>query len=170
MKPLIYLASLLLALSPLAAEISTFQHDVGSQVRQAEFSLKKGLMLEGYDVVSYWQSAGPQKGSPRYQLEYQGVRYHFINKANKAAFLTDPARYEPLYGGWCAYAMLDGDKTKVDPETFKIVDDHLLVFYNGLWGDTLKMWNNKLSDTVSDRSLLQTADRAWLSILQAAAP
>ncbi len=144
----------------------TLQHEVSPDVRAKEFSLKKKLMLEGYDVVSYQQADGPKRGSAAHEVEYKGVLYHFANAENQAAFLADPERYEPLYGGWCAYAMLDGGKTKSNPESYKIVDGHLLVFYDGLWGDTLKMWNEKLSDGATDQALIEQADREWEDILR----
>ncbi len=39
-----------------------------------------------------------------------------------------PDKYEPAYGGWCAYAMGEsGEKVKIDPETFKILDGQTLL-------------------------------------------
>lgn len=137
---------------------SDLQHEVPAVVRIKEFSLKKQLMLQGYDVVSYQQAAGPKEGRDAHQAEYKGVLYYFVNDSNRATFVADPDRYEPLYGGWCAYAMLDGEKTKVNPRSFKIVDDRLLVFYDGLWGDTLKQWN-ELEE--NDAALIGKADVEW---------
>ena len=58
--------------------------------------------------------------------------------------------------------MLDGGKTQVDPERFKIVDDRLLVFYDGIWGDTLKRWNDFEE---GDAALIGKADQEWESLL-----
>jgi len=145
---------------------SSLQHEVSSKVRTKEFSLKKQVMLKGYDVVSYQLPNGPEKGNASYQVEYKGVVYYFVNTANKNTFLADPERYEPLYGGWCAYAMLEGDKTKANPESFKVVDGRLLVFYDGLWGDTLELWNEMLTAEMTDQTLIEKADARWESILR----
>ena len=57
-------------------------------------------------------------------------------------FASNPAKYEPQYGGWCAYAMgHDGSKVEVDPETFKIINGKLFLFYNRFFNNTLKTWN-----------------------------
>lgn len=162
MKILPIFALLLLAASS-AFAASSLQHEVPAPVRVKEFSLKKELILEGYDVVSYQQKGGPQKGTRVHKAEYKGVLYHFVNEANKSTFLADPERYEPLYGGWCAYAMLDGGKTKVNPKSFKIVDDRLLVFYDGIWGDTRKLWN-ELEGKEAD--LIGKADTGWAGHLK----
>ncbi|MEN8662994.1 MAG: YHS domain-containing (seleno)protein [Lentimonas sp.] len=147
--------------SALAA--SALQHEVSEKVRLKEFSLKKQLILQGYDIVSYQQKDGPKEGSSPHNAGYKGVIYHFLNAANKATFLADPERYEPLYGAWCAYVMLEGEKTKANPESYKIVDERLLVFYDGIWGDTLKLWN-KMKD--SDSVLIPKADSAWDALLK----
>ncbi len=149
------LLCLLAASSAFAA--SALQHEVSAAVRAHEFSLKKGVILEGYDVVSY-QQGGPQQGSQAHQVEYKGVVYYFVNDANRSVFLAKPERYEPLYGGWCAYAMLEGEKTKVNPESYKVVGDRLLLFYDGIWGDTKKLWNEMLE---VESKLIDQADAAW---------
>jgi|TARA_B110000438_G_scaffold295847_1_gene339546 YHS domain-containing protein len=165
-KTLIVFFSLLTVHSAQAESSSLFQHKISDPVRQKEFSLKKKLILAGYDVVSYQQEGGPKKGVSQIQTNYKGVTYYFLSEANKSEFSSDPQRYEPLYGGWCAYAMLDGSKTAVDPETFKIVDQRLLVFYNGVWGNTLERWDKMLIDKVTDTALIKQADEEWDDILR----
>ena len=78
---------------------------------------------------------------------------------NKEAFKNAPARYEPQYGGWCAYAMgNDGSKVEIDPETFKIVDGKLYLFYNKYFTNTLKSWNKQ------EPELKKKADQNWQKI------
>ena len=36
----------------------------------------------------------------------------------------------------------------------------LYLFYDGLWGDTLKLWNEKAA-AENESTLIETADRAW---------
>ena len=54
--------------------------------------------------------------------------------------MKQPERYRPAYGGWCAWAMRRGTKTDIDPKSFLIYNNRLLVFYKGIWGDTRKEW------------------------------
>lgn len=65
------------------------------------------LALSGYDPVAYFPEGGgkPAKGAQSISLVHGGVLYRFATEANKAAFESNPARYEPAYGGWCAWAM-----------------------------------------------------------------
>ena len=84
------------------------------------------------------------------------MNYHCKSQKNKDAFLSNPKKYEPAYGGWCAYAMGEtGEKVKVDPETFKIIDDKIYLFYN-FWGtNTLESWND------NEKTLKEKADKNW---------
>ncbi|MEO7531133.1 MAG: YHS domain-containing (seleno)protein, partial [Sediminibacterium sp.] len=89
-------------------------------------------------------------------VSQEGVTYRFESAKNKQLFMADPAKYEPQYGGWCAYAMgAKGEKVSVDPATFKIIDGKLFLFYNRFFNNTLKDWNK-------DEANLKTgADRNW---------
>jgi len=129
------------------------------EVRTEEFSLsKKGLALDGYDPVAYFD-AGPVKGSKSISHTFKGVQYYFSSEGNRQKFIEDPYAYEPYYGGWCAWAMADGGgRTKANPESFKIIDGKLYVFYDGIWGDTLKLWN----DVGDDQKLIDAADGHWV--------
>jgi hypothetical protein len=92
---------------------------------------------------------------------YKDITYQFATAANQAKFKTNPDKYEPAYGGWCAYAMGDsGEKVRVDPETYKITDGRLYLFYN-FWGNnTLQDWNN------DEKKLKQAADHNWANIVR----
>lgn len=129
--------------------------------RQAEFNLESGrLGIDGYDPVSYFLGK-PTEGKKQISSDYKGVTYRFANAENKAAFEADPAKYEPAFGGWCAWAMADdGSKVKINPETYKIVGGRLFLYYNGFWGNTLKDWNKG-----DEKALVTRANANWTSIL-----
>jgi YHS domain-containing protein len=129
-------------------------------LRQKHFNVKKNLALDGYDAVSYF-TGKPEEGFEKFKYQYKGITYYFVSATNLNKFKTSPEKYEPLYGGWCAYAMGEsGEKVKVDPETFKIVDGKLLLFYN-FWGNnTLEDWNE------NESKLKQSADKNWTKSLQ----
>ncbi|MGC4023018.1 MAG: YHS domain-containing (seleno)protein [Cyclobacteriaceae bacterium] len=90
----------------------------------------------------------------------KGITYLFSTNTNASKFKSAPEKYEPAYGGWCAYAMGEtGEKVKVDPETYKIVDGKLFLFYN-FWGNnTLKDWNK------NEKALKSKADQNWRKVL-----
>ena len=128
--------------------------------RQNGFNLSKShLAIQGYDPVAYFTENKPLKGNAGLAVVHNGVTYYFSSQQNKSAFLGNPAKYEPQYGGWCAYAMGEkGEKVSIDPETFKIVDNKLYLFYNKLFNNTLKSWNK------DETRLKKSADSHWKQI------
>ncbi|GGB12614.1 YHS domain-containing (seleno)protein [Puia dinghuensis] len=143
----------------------TFLAGVSAQsadARKKQFNLdKSGLAIEGYDPVAYFTNGKPVEGRKDITLEYQGVMYRFASPGNRDAFKANPGRYEPQYGGWCAYAMgASGDKVSVDPETFKIIDGKLYLFYNKFFNNTLKSWNK------DEAHLKANADKNWMKFSQ----
>lgn len=128
-----------------------------SAKRTQQFNIDKaGLAIDGHDPVSYFLSGKAVKGSKEIAYTYEGITYRFSSIQNKQAFMTDPARYEPQYGGWCAYAMgSSGEKVEVDPETFKIINGKLYLFYNSFFNNTLKSWNK------NENALRINADNNW---------
>ena len=122
---------------------------------QKHFNLKSNLALEGYDAVSYFNK-NPLKGSSSYSYTHQGVIYYFNNLNNKNTFIKNPDGYKPQFGGWCAYAMgASGEKVEIDPDTFKIVNGKLFLFYHSWINNTLTKWNK------DEINLKTKADRNW---------
>jgi YHS domain-containing protein len=103
-----------------------------------EYFEKDGVALRGYDPVAYFSENKPVKGSPDHKAEYEGSAFHFTSKANRDAFVADPARYAPQYGGFCAFGMASGYKAATDPAAFSIVDGKLYLNYNR---DVQKQWS-----------------------------
>jgi len=131
----------------------------GQGAGAVEPNASEGVAIHGYDPVSYFQE-GPKEGRPGLSARHNGVEYHFASQANKETFTANPGQYIPEYGGWCAYAMLEGDKVDVDPQRYKIIDGSLYLFYDGFWGNTLKKWNEKAQNQ-SDEALVAKADAQW---------
>lgn len=120
------------------------------------------LAIQGYDPVSY-HAAKPLKGNSEISTTYEGAKYHFASKENLALFESAPDRYVPAFGGWCAWAMLDGEKVDIDPETYKVVNDRTYLFYNSFFVNTLTKWNN-LSEKETEKSLAKKAQSNWEAI------
>lgn len=129
--------------------------------RTSEFNLEKKVAIQGYDPVGYFKQNKAVKGKKEIASTYEGVIYYFSTVENKNLFIKSPAKYEPQYGGWCAYAMGDsGDKVEIDPETFKIIDGKLFLFYNAYFNNTLKSWNK------NEAALKAKADVNWKKVIK----
>lgn len=145
--------------------ILSFTVTVFSQTSPAErvkhFNLEKKVALKGYDPVAYFTVGKAVKGSPKIQTQHEGVTYYFTSKEHLQMFEAQPSKYEPQYGGWCAFAMGDyGKKVEINPETFKLVNGKLYLFYNAYFNNTLKSWNE------DEKNLKTKADKNWAMLIQ----
>jgi YHS domain-containing protein len=130
-------------------------------LRKKHFNLEGNVAIDGYDPVAYFKSKKAVKGKKELAVSHQGVVYYFSSVENKEEFKKSPAQYEPQYGGWCAYAMgASGEKVSVDPETFKVLDGKLYLFYNKFFNNTLKSWNK------DEAKLKKSADASWKQTFQ----
>lgn len=114
-----------------------------------------GLMLKGYDPVAYFQDDVATKGDPSIQTVQEGLIWQFASAANRDAFLADPARYQPAYGGYCAMGTALERKLDGDPEVWRIADGRLFLNVNK---DVQKRWVQDISGNV------RTADANWPKI------
>jgi YHS domain-containing protein len=137
------------------------------ELRRSSFNLdKNGLALQGYDPISYLDKAGPKEGRKEHSFAYRGVTYRFATAENKAKFEADPAKYEPPYGGWCAWAVIDGDKVEIDPMNFEVVDGKVYLFYKGWLGNAKKSWDAKIKAEGAKKTVT-AADSGWKKLADA---
>ena len=129
--------------------------------KTSQFNLQKGVAIQGYDPVSYYLGDKPIDGKKSISLSYNGAVYFFSTEHNLETFKKNPSKYEPAYGGWCAYAMgAKGEKVDIDPETYKIINGKLYLFYNRFFNNTLPLWNK------DETSLKAKADNYWQQYLK----
>ena len=89
-----------------------------------------GVAIKGYFPVAYFYDHKAVKGDEKFHSAYKGATYDFASAEHKADFDKDPAKYEPQFGGFCAYAVSKNSTASIDPEAFQIVDGRLLLQYN----------------------------------------
>jgi YHS domain-containing protein len=133
-----------------------------TDVRKKQFNLDNaGLAIEGYDPVAYFTQQKAVEGKKEISLTNDGVTYHFATTQDRDLFKANPAKYEPQYGGWCAYAMgATGKKVEIDPGTFKLLDGKLYLFYNKFFNNTKKSWDK------DEANLKAKADANWVKFVR----
>ena len=91
---------------------------------------RDGVAIQGYDPVAFFTVKAPVKGSPEFTSDFHGAKYRFHSAKNKAVFDAEPAKYEPQFGGYCAYGVSKGKLVEIDVEAFQIVDGRLILQYS----------------------------------------
>ncbi|MBX2856835.1 MAG: YHS domain-containing protein [Rhodobacteraceae bacterium] len=89
-----------------------------------------GLALNGYDPVAYFTEGRPVEGASEHAAEWNGAEWRFASAANREAFLADPEKYAPQFGGYCAWAVSRGYTASTDPDAWEIVGDKLYLNYS----------------------------------------
>ncbi len=146
----------IMAMGMVALVVST------ASARNQLINVEDGIGIKGYDPVAYFEGEAIE-GNPSIFTDFDDVRYHFSTNERKKQFLLSPKTFLPQFGGYCAYAMLEGEKVDVDPKAFKVVNQKLYLFYDGFFGDTLKKWNHLLLEQ-PEAELIRRADSQWKSL------
>ncbi len=114
------------------------------------------VAIKGHDPVGYFLQNAAVKGSKDHKLKWKDVEWHFASADNKALFESDPEKYAPQYGGYCAWAAAQNQVAGVDPEQFSIVGGKLYLNYN----EEIK--NKWLGDTTGN---IADGDKNWPGLL-----
>ena len=117
----------------------------------------RGVGIRGYDPVAYFTDHTAMKGDPSLSSTNGGVIYLFGSAAHKSLFDATPAKYEPRFGGYCAYGVSRGSLIEIDPNAFQIINGQLLLQYSK--GVMAKF--NK-----DQASFLQRADSNWAVLVE----
>ena len=119
-------------------------------------TMHAGLGAKGYDVVGYFTAGKAIPGTERYVTEYGGVKWQFSSAENLAIFKSDPAKYAPQFGGFCAWGASVGKLFDVDPVNgWQIVDGKLYLNFNADINATFG---------TDPQSFISKANRNWTSL------
>lgn len=111
-----------------------------------------GLAVHGFDVVAFHTAGKPVQGEASHAVVHKDATYRFSSAENLAKFKANPAKYEPAYGGYCAYGVSVGAKFDGDPRFWKIVDGKL---YLNLSAEVQQAWNKDIPGAITK------ADANW---------
>jgi len=91
---------------------------------------KTGVAIQGYDPVAFFTDNKPVRGDAKFPVRHNGATYLFTSKEHRDTFKADPAKYEPAFGGYCAYGVSRGKLVEIDVDAFQIVEGRLLLQYS----------------------------------------
>lgn len=101
-----------------------------SAADQVYKSFLGGVAIDGTDPVAYFTEGKPVEGSSEFTHEWNDATWRFASAENRDKFAADPAAFAPQYGGFCAWAVAQGQTASTDPNSWKIVDGKLYLNYN----------------------------------------
>ncbi|MEO0536433.1 MAG: YHS domain-containing (seleno)protein [Cyanobacteria bacterium P01_A01_bin.123] len=92
--------------------------------------VEDGVAIKGADPVAYFTEEAYVVGSSEFTHEWMNATWHFSSAENRDLFASDPELYAPKYGGFCAWAVSQGNTAPIDPTAWKIVDGSLYLNYD----------------------------------------
>jgi YHS domain-containing protein len=105
------------------------------------------VAVQGYDLVSYHQGDGiPTRGNGNHVVHHNGASYLFATSANKMAFMANPEKYLPAFGGYCAYGVTKHKKFISDPMAYTLVNGKL---YLNLNKDVQRIWSQDIAGHIA---------------------
>ena len=137
-------AILLTLLCSLASVASSSQLNLGAD----------NIAVSGYDLVSYFD-ARVEPGSVDFASDFQGATYLFSSAAHAQQFESDPQKFLPAYGGYCAYGVSMGKRLPIDPQAYEVVAGRLYLLLNRV---TQKTWQLNRDNNIN------IADRLWHTV------
>ena len=120
------------------------------------------VAIGGHDSVAYHAPEAianhkESKGQKTWVHEWRGATWRFVSEQNYQAFKTNPEKYRPAYGGFCANALSLGEGlVRTNGTHWEIWEDHLYLFYSAKGRNR---WTER-----DYRQYRQQADRAWKKI------
>lgn len=129
---------------------------LAAEARQLVNLGKRGVALQSYDPVAFFTEHRPVKGDSKYESAYNGAKYWFVSAEHKAMFDQEPSKFEPQFGGYCAYGASQGHAVPVKIEAWQIVNGRLLMQYDL---DVRDLFNK------NQQGNLKKADDQWLGLV-----
>lgn len=102
-------------------------------------------VIDGYDPVAYFVEGKAVKGDNEIWYQWQGGRWLFSSQEHKALFESNPEKYAPQYGGFCAFSMSRAARVGASGEVWSIVDGKLYLQYSPA---ALARWENNREDNI----------------------
>lgn len=128
----------------------------------SEYFETDGVALRGHDPVAYFTEHKAVKGSAEYAAEFEGSTFHFASRVNRDAFVADPAKFAPQYGGFCAFGLARGYKATTDPSAFSVVDGKLYLNHSP---EVQARWGADVAGFVTQADANWPAVRAQTEVL-----
>lgn len=90
-----------------------------------------GIAVHGYDVVAYFLEGRAVRGKNEFEYGWNGAKWQFSSAVNRELFVSEPERYAPQYGGFCAVCLaIDGRLADANPNAWSIIDAKLYLNQN----------------------------------------
>ena len=121
-----------------------------SFAQKPEIYSPSGIALNGYDVVSFYTESKAIRGADAFSFKWKDATWLFSSQQHLDSFKQSPEKYEPAFGGYCAYGTSRGYKAPTQIDTWTIVNNKLFFNYNQ---KVKELWNKNQSTFIDSATV-----------------
>ncbi len=141
-----------------ACTVAVMATALASAARKPEVNIGRGeLALQGYDVVAYATMGKATRGNVQFEQRWNNAVWRFATADHRERFASDPEKYAPQFGGYCAYAVSRGYTADIDPEAFRFVAGRLYLNYSK---SVQRLWEKNIPENIAK------AQANWPGVLE----
>ena len=144
----------------LALPLVLFLAGCGTPYATVPNDLGEPVMLLGHDPTAYFTNGEPARGKPEFKISLPQRTYYFASAQSQALFASNPAKYEPQYGGFCSSGAAYAIKLGSDPTAWQLYEGRLFIFGDVL-GKTAWQLDPKWNVEHADRLWAGMQDKGW---------
>ena len=126
-----------------------------SKKNTSEIFLTDGNAVRGYDVVAFHTDKKAIPGNKQYAYQWKDATWLFNSEQHLETFKSNPEKYAPQYGGYCAYGTADGHKAPTETDTWTVINGKLYFNYNK---EVQQMWKEDTD------GYIKKADSLWPTV------
>lgn len=117
---------------------------------------KERIAIKGYDPVAYFTEKSARKGKSTIRHNWNGAAWFFMNSEHRELFASNPTKYAPQYGGFCAGGVSIGKAWGSDPEAWAIIGGKL---YLGTNKKVIAQFEKRERNKIADKNWKNAVDR-----------
>ncbi|MEH6348032.1 MAG: YHS domain-containing (seleno)protein [Bermanella sp.] len=112
-----------------------------------DINTSSDVAIKGYDPVAFYTQDKAVMGVKAFNYQWQDVQWQFESQQNKQAFIEQPEKYAPQYGGYCSFAVSQGVTAEINPKVWHLENKKLYLFMDeAVKAQWLKEGGRELAD------------------------
>ena len=128
-------------------------HSLSAQ--QSPVFVQADKAIRGFDPVAYFTEGKPVQGKEELTYTWNNGNWYFSSRQNLDSFKTNPEKFAPQYGGYCAYGLSNGYKAPTSPDAWTIENGKLYLNYNI---KVRELWDKERKERI------EKADKNWPAV------
>jgi hypothetical protein len=153
------MAAMALGLAALIAQPALAKEAINTQ------GSDHNIAISGLDPVGFFTEHKALQGKESIAYDWKGATWLFASAKDRDLFKSDPEKYAPQWGGFCAVGIANGHVSKhLVKGSYDIHDGKLYLFAQGVNGDFDQYRKEWLELHGGPQSRIPTGEKNWSTL------